>query len=181
MEPPVKPLCRPGEWAYFESHWHVGAVPVAYASTHALWMASSVFDGARWFDGVAPDLLLHCQRLNRSAVALGLKPVLDPEAIAAIALQGLRRFAGEVPIYIRPAYFATRGTEQWVPPDPESTAFCLSLREVPFTDLPGCSLTVSKFRRATIETNTTDAKAGCLYPNSARALREAAHVASTML
>ena len=28
---------------------------------------------------------------------------------------------------------------------------------------------------ATIETNTTDAKAGCLYPNSARALRESAH------
>jgi branched-chain amino acid aminotransferase len=37
----------------------------------------------------------------------------------------------------------------------------------------GFSLTVSPFRRPTLETMPTNAKAGCLYPNNARALIEA--------
>jgi branched-chain amino acid aminotransferase len=162
------------EWIYFNGTWHEGEIPIASSSLHALWMASSVFDGARWFDGVAPDLLLHCRRLNASAVGLGLKPLLEAEQIADIAWQGLRKFAKDVPIYIKPTYFATRGTAQWVPPDPESTVFMLSLKEAPFSKSPGASLTVSPFRRPTAETMPTDAKAGCLYPNGARALTEAA-------
>ena len=35
------------------------------------------------------------------------------------------------------------------------------------------SVTVSSFRRPTIETMPTNAKAGCLYPNNARAAMEA--------
>ncbi len=38
----------------------------------------------------------------------------------------------------------------------------------------GAKLTVSSFRRPTIETMPTDIKTGALYPNNARALREAA-------
>ena len=41
------------------------------AREHAFWLGSSVFDGARAFEGVTPDLDLHCERLNRSAEALG--------------------------------------------------------------------------------------------------------------
>ena len=37
----------------------------------------------------------------------------------------------------------------------------------------GFSITLSPFRRPTIETMPVDAKAGCLYPNNARALLEA--------
>ncbi len=37
----------------------------------------------------------------------------------------------------------------------------------------GFSITVSPFRRPTIETMPTDAKAGCLYPNNGRAILEA--------
>jgi branched-chain amino acid aminotransferase len=37
----------------------------------------------------------------------------------------------------------------------------------------GFSITVSPFRRPTIETMPTDSKAGCLYPNNARVLRAA--------
>lgn len=165
---------NPGEWVYLDGAWHVGNIPLAHSGTHALWMASSVFDGARWFDGVAPDLLPHCRRLNVSAVALGLKPLLEPEQIVEIAWQGLRQFARDVPIYIRPSYFATRGSAQWVPPDPESTVFMMSLKEAPFPKSAGSTLTVSPFRRPTLETMPTDAKAGCLYPNGARALSEAA-------
>lgn len=41
--------------------------------THGSWLASTVFDGARQFEGVAPDLDLHCQRVINSAGAMGLK------------------------------------------------------------------------------------------------------------
>jgi branched-chain amino acid aminotransferase len=37
----------------------------------------------------------------------------------------------------------------------------------------GISITLSPFRRPTLETMPTDAKAGCLYPNNGRALMEA--------
>ncbi|HVL71306.1 MAG TPA: branched-chain amino acid aminotransferase, partial [Beijerinckiaceae bacterium] len=37
----------------------------------------------------------------------------------------------------------------------------------------GSSLTLGAFRRPTLETMPTDAKAGCLYPNNARTMREA--------
>ena len=37
----------------------------------------------------------------------------------------------------------------------------------------GSSLTLSPFRRPTLECMPTDAKAGCLYPNNARILNEA--------
>ena len=37
----------------------------------------------------------------------------------------------------------------------------------------GFSITLSPYRRPTIETMPVDAKAGCLYPNNARALLEA--------
>ena len=37
----------------------------------------------------------------------------------------------------------------------------------------GSAITLSPYRRPTLETAPTDAKAGCLYPNNARALIEA--------
>ena len=45
--------------------------------THAAWLGSSVFDGARAFEGVTPDLDLHCARINNSAPKLFLKPVVS--------------------------------------------------------------------------------------------------------
>jgi branched-subunit amino acid aminotransferase/4-amino-4-deoxychorismate lyase len=33
--------------------------------TNAAWLANAVFDGARAFEGVAPDLDLHCERVIR--------------------------------------------------------------------------------------------------------------------
>ena len=60
-----------------------------------------------------------------------------------------------------------------VPADPESTRFCLCLHEAPMLPAKGFSVTVSPFRRPTIETMPTNAKAGCLYPNNGRAILEA--------
>ncbi len=58
--------------------------------------------------------------------------------------------------------------------DPESTRFALCLFEAPMGNgRAGSSLTLSPFRRPTLECMPTDAKAGCLYPNNARILNEA--------
>jgi len=57
--------------------------------------------------------------------------------------------------------------------DPESTRFCLCLFAAPMPEPTGMSVTLSPFRRPTPESALTEAKAGCLYPNNGRALREA--------
>ena len=57
--------------------------------------------------------------------------------------------------------------------DPETTRFLLCLYEAPMGEPGASSITLSPFRRPTIENAPTDSKAGCLYPNNARALREA--------
>ena len=60
--------------------------------THAAWLGSTVFDGARAFEGVAPDLDRHCARVNRSAVNFKLKPVVDTETWLGLAREGIARF-----------------------------------------------------------------------------------------
>jgi branched-chain amino acid aminotransferase len=70
-------------------------------------------------------------------------------------------------------YWAEHGGYMGVPADPDSTRFALCLYESPMLPPSGFSLTVSPFRRPTPETMPTDAKAGCLYPNNARAILEA--------
>ena len=34
-------------WTFFEGEWHEGNVPLWGVRTHAIWLGSSVFDGAR--------------------------------------------------------------------------------------------------------------------------------------
>lgn len=160
-------------WTWLDGTWRLSSVPIITADTHAFQLASSVFDGARWFESVAPDLDRHCARLNRSAVALGLKPIMAPAAIEALVADGLERFDGEEAIYVRPMYWAEAGGYMFVPPDPASTRFLLTLSIEPMISPKGFSLTLSPYRRPSLETMPTNAKSGCLYPNGARAIMEA--------
>jgi branched-chain amino acid aminotransferase len=160
-------------WTYVEGDWYEGNVPLLGPRSHAMWLASSVFDGARWFEGVAPDLDLHAKRVNSSAIALGLKPTMTPEEIVALTWDGLKKFDGKTAVYIRPMYWAEHGGYMGVPADPASTRFCLCLYESPMISPTGFSVTVSPFRRPTLETMPTNSKAGCLYPNNGRAILEA--------
>lgn len=160
-------------WTYVDGDWHAGNVALIGPRSHAMWLASSVFDGARWFEGVAPDLGLHARRVNSSAIALGLKPTMTVEEIVGLTWDGLARFDGNTAVYIRPMYWAEHGGYMGVPADPASTRFCLCLYESPMIPPSGFSVTVSPFRRPTMETMPTDSKAGCLYPNNGRAIMEA--------
>ena len=66
-------------WTFFDGAWREGNVPIMGVRTHAAWLCSSVFDGARTFEGVSPDLDLHCARVNASAKTMHLKPVVSVE------------------------------------------------------------------------------------------------------
>jgi len=160
-------------WTFFDGEWREGNVPLWGVRTHAIWLGSSVFDGARAFEGVAPDVDLHCTRVNASAKTMFLKPVVPVEQWLDLVRDGMKRFAPGTPLYIRPMYWAERAGPQALPPDPESTRWCLAVYDTPMRKPDGFSITKSPFRRPTIETAPVDAKSGCLYPNNARAMFEA--------
>ena len=160
-------------WSYVDGDWHAGNVAVIGPRTHAFWLGSSVFDGARAFEGVTPDLDRHCARLNASAEGLGLAPMMAVEEIVGLIGDGLARFESSEAIYVRPMYWAEAGGYMSVPPDPASTRFLICLYVAPMIAPAGFSLGVSPYRRPTPETMPTTVKSGCLYPNNARAVMEA--------
>ena len=160
-------------WTFFNGAWHEGNIPILGPRSHAFWCGSSVFDGARAFEGVMPDADLHFERVNRSAIALGLKPTVELGRWMELTREGLGKFQSKEAIYIRPMYWAEEGGYMSVPPDPDTTDFHLCMYVAPMVEPTGFAMTVSPFRRPTIETAPTDAKAGCLYPNNGRAIREA--------
>lgn len=160
-------------FTFLDGEWFEGNRPILGPRSHAFWLASSVFDGARAFDGVTPDLDKHCARLNRSARTMWLKPTMSEEAIEALAHEGVKKFKPGAHLYIRPMYWAEHNGPGSVPPDPESTRFCLTIYEAPLPDLTGVAITRSQYAKPLAVTMPIDAKAGCLYPNNARALMEA--------
>jgi branched-chain amino acid aminotransferase len=167
----LRPVSR--TWTFFEGDWHEGNVAIMGPRTHAAWLGSVVFDGARAFEGVTPDLEAHCARVNRSAANFLLKPLVSTEEWVGLARDGLKRFDADAAVYIRPMYWADQGFGGGVLFDPETTRWCLSLYEAPMPQPSGAAITLSPFRRPTIETAPVDAKASCLYPNNTRGLIEA--------
>lgn len=160
-------------WTFYEGEWHEGNLPIMGVRTHAAWLCSIVFDGARAFEGVTPDLELHCTRVNESATKLYLEPIVSADTWVGLAQEGIKKFDGKTALYIRPMYWAEK-EGPWVQAhDLETTRWCLTMYEAPMRPPRGFSASLSPFRRPTIESMPVDAKAGCLYPNNARALFEA--------
>ncbi|MEM6487625.1 MAG: branched-chain amino acid aminotransferase [Pseudomonadota bacterium] len=160
-------------WTWWQGAWHDGNVAVLGAADHGTWQGSVVFDGARAFEGTAPDLDLHCARAIQSAERMGLVPPMDAATLTAIAQEGIDRTPPGTALYVRPMLWATRGGASLVAPDPDSTAVCVCLEERPMVEPRGLKLCNTRFRRPTYDCAPTDMKAGCLYPNNARMLREA--------
>jgi branched-chain amino acid aminotransferase len=170
----AKPVSYSQTWTFFEGQWHEGNAPIMGPRTHAAWLASMVFDGARVFEGVSPDLDRHCARVNWSATNFRLKPVVDTETWIGLAREGIARFAPNAELYVRPMYWAQNGSGGGVLFDPETTNWCLCIYEAPMPQPTGNAITLSPFRRPTADCAPVDAKAACLYPNNSRALIEAA-------
>jgi branched-chain amino acid aminotransferase len=161
-------------WTFFQGAWHEGNVPILGPRTHGAWLGSMVFDGARAFEGVMPDLDLHLARINHSAREMLLEPKVSVEQWRELVEAGVRRFPKDAQLYIRPMYWAEEGLGGGVRFDPSSTNWCLTIYEAPMPAPKGGAVTLSPFRRPSAETAPVGAKASCHYANGARALLEAA-------
>jgi branched-chain amino acid aminotransferase len=159
---------------YFEKNWHKGNIPIMNAADHGSWLGSTVFDGARYFNGVAPDLLAHCERLNQSAKAMGLVPTYSEKEIYDLILEGLTNYTKQSAVYIRPMYWGIGNGYSAIVPEAANIGFCICLEEIPMaSDANTTTLTRTNFHRPILTDNLCNAKAGCLYPNNARMLQEA--------
>jgi branched-chain amino acid aminotransferase len=160
---------------YFDGSWHDGDVPVMNAADHGAWLGSNVFDGARRARGLTPDLDRHCARVNDSARALMVTPTVSVEEMVEIVHEGLKMYAPDAAVYIRPMYWAIDGGMSAIVPHRESrTGFAISLEEIPMAAPDAAAtLTRTRFRRPVLEDAVVNAKAACLYPNNARMLAEA--------
>lgn len=159
---------------YFKGQWHDEDVSIMRAADHGSWLGTTVFDGARLFEGVTPDLDAHCARVNASANALMITPTVSTEDMVSIAWEGLKRFEPGAAVYIRPMYWALEGGPLGVLPKEGATGFALCLEEAPMAPPEASTtLTRTRFHRPVLEDNVVNAKAGCLYPNNARMLAEA--------
>ncbi len=159
---------------YFNGVWHDADVPVLRAADHGTWQATTVFDGARYVNGLAPDLRKHCDRVVRSARALSLTPGKTGEEIYDIVWEGLKRYPKDAAVYVRPMFFGIDSGAYGLVPAETEAGFCVCLEEVPIAAPDAASrLATTQFHRPTLATAVLDAKAGCLYPNNARMLMEA--------
>lgn len=156
---------------WFEGRWHRDDLKIIRAADHGAWLGSSVFDGARYFNGCAPDLLAHCERVNRSARALMLEPTVTAADMVEIIAEGLTAYAPDDAVYIRPTYWGIHGDATAIVPDANEVGFAIVLEKIAMA-APDASVTLgrTRFRRPVLEDNVVDAKAGCLYPNNARML-----------
>lgn len=159
---------------YFQGRWSDTDEAIMRAGDHGTWLGSSVFDGARYFEGVTPDLRAHCDRVNNSARAMMITPTITTDEMVSIIWEGLSRFPSNSAVYIRPMYWALDGGDLAIIPKENSTGFAICLEDIPMADLSShATLTTTWFRRPVLEDNVVNAKAGCLYPNNARMLAEA--------
>ncbi|AWG36025.1 MAG: branched-chain amino acid aminotransferase [Alcaligenes faecalis] len=158
------------EITWSNGQWSDTSAPLIGATDHAFWMATTVFDGARSIHGHTPDLDLHCERLNRSAITLGMEPVMTPQQTVDLVHEGLKKLSHSTDYYIKLLYFAPGG---FIQPDPATSQLAIHIFESPMPEDSGFSATFSEFLRPDPSMAPTDAKASCLYPNTQRILRDA--------
>ncbi|MDO6478461.1 branched-chain amino acid aminotransferase [Shimia thalassica] len=161
---------------YFNGTWHDGNVPIMNAADHGSWLGTTVFDGARFFEGITPDLEPHLARVNRSAEALMLTPTMTTQDMLDLTHEGLEGFGKDEAVYIRPMYWGIEAdmTASAIAPMQGSTGFAICLESIAMAaPESSTTLTRTRFRRPVLEDAVVNAKAGCLYPNNARMLVEA--------
>ena len=155
---------------FFNEKWHDGTTPIMSALSQSFMHGTTVFDGARFYNGCAPDLENHFSRLLASVDAMGLKIEVNINTMIDITKEGIKKFNSVEDLYIRPSVFATGG---FLIPNPDSSKFVMSIFKAPMPPKKGWKTCLAWQRRPNPEMAPTMAKASCLYPNSALAIREA--------
>jgi branched-chain amino acid aminotransferase len=158
---------------WYEGQWHRGNAPIIHAADHAAWLGSAVFDGARQFEGVRPDLDLHSARIIRSAEAMSMVPPVDAATVEGLLEEGCKMFAPDAALYLRPMMWARDSTPGIIDLDPRSTGFAICIESLPMPPIEGFSLTVSPYSRPRPDMALTEAKAASLYANNGRIMAEA--------
>jgi branched-chain amino acid aminotransferase len=158
---------------WYAGEWRRGNTPIMGAADHGAWQGTLVFDGARAFDGMMPDLDLHCVRVVRSAITMGMNPVMEGPAIEALVREGVAKMNSETALYLRPMMWSRESSASLIDADPTTTDMAICLEELLLREPGPMALTVSPFRRPHPDTALTTAKAACLYPNNARIIAEA--------
>jgi branched-chain amino acid aminotransferase len=158
---------------WFDGRWHDGNTPIMGSADHGTWQGTLVFDGARAFEGVTPDLDRHCARIIASAEAMGLDAPMGAAEIEALIREGIRRLGTDRALYLRPMMWSREGSPAIIDADPGSTAVAICLEDLPMPTPGPMALTVSPFRRPSPDSAICSAKAACHYPNNARIVREA--------
>jgi branched-chain amino acid aminotransferase len=153
---------------YINKEWKDGNVAIFGAMDNAVWLGSSVFDGARALKGRLPDLRKHLERVIVSSQKLGLQCPYTVDELEKLCREGVAQFPSDAEIYIRPLVFGTQGLLI-----PEKSGFALTLFEAALPAFTGFSACLSTLNRPDPSMAPTDAKASCLYPNTTRALIEA--------
>ncbi|MGG5888496.1 branched-chain amino acid aminotransferase [Falsiroseomonas sp. HC035] len=153
---------------WYAGTWSTEEPKIIGPMDHCFWLGSVIFDGGRSFQGIAPDLDLHCARAVQSARNMLMKPTRTPAEIEELCREGIRRMGPEAELYIRPMFFVRRGLGA-ARPDPDSTDFILAIYDAPLPPYKGFSACLAPQRRPAPDQAPTDAKAAALYPNGSRA------------
>jgi branched-chain amino acid aminotransferase len=156
--------------SYIEGEWHEGDVPVMSPFDDGAWLGQTVFDGARSFNGCVPDLDRHCERSIKSARILGMEPTITATEIETLCREGIVKFGPEEVLYICPLFFVGNS---FMGTGGNVTKFVLSIREAAFPEVRGFSACLTRYRRPSRDSATTDAKASGLYPNVSRSVQAA--------
>lgn len=155
---------------FHNGKWHAGNYKMLGSNENASWMGMIVFDGARSFDGVQPDLDLHCQRSIRSAKVLSLNPDMHWQEVYDIAQEGVSKFKKGSHLYIRMNFWDGSTMRKLMG---DTAEFSVVLTEIPLNS-NGFSANMSEyFTKSTSKQAPTGAKASCLYPNNLLAIFEA--------
>ena len=99
-------------WTYFEGDWHEGNVPIMGPRTHAAWLCSLVFDGARAFEEASPPTLTfiaHASTTRRKSSTLN--PLVSAEEWINLAHEGIARFDSNVSPLLHSAHVPGRKKE----------------------------------------------------------------------
>ena len=158
---------------FFEGEWADGNTRILGAADHSMWHGNMVFDGARFFEGVMPDLAHHCERVIASAQTMGMKSPVTAEEIEELVRDGVKRLGSEEAFYLRPMMWSANCLPGIMEADPDATRYAIRLEKLPMPLTGNMPMTVSPYLRPDTRTALTTAKAACLYPNNARIITEA--------
>jgi len=156
---------------YYDGDFIEGNPMVMGPMDQSFWFATMIFDGARSFDSVMPDIERHSERCLNSARVMGMEPKETAEDQVELAVTMARKFPRDAQLYIRPTYWRGESDALWAVSD--LTKFLMCIHVAPMEEPKGFTVCRSSIRGPAPDMAPTLAKASCLYPATGEAMRDA--------